>query len=56
MAQYVAREWSKKELLSYVGDPHQLAGAQISTLNDGKAEGGPGGSTRPSRQHIQYCS
>ena len=39
MAQYVAREWSKKELLSYVGDPHQLAGAQISTLNDGKAEG-----------------
>jgi len=39
MAEYVGREWSKKELLSYIGDPHQLAGAQISTLNDGKAEG-----------------
>ncbi|HEB11313.1 MAG TPA: DUF4432 family protein [Spirochaetales bacterium] len=39
MAEYVGREWSKKELLSYVGDSHQLAGAQISTLNDGKAEG-----------------
>jgi len=39
MATFLRKEWSKKELLSFIGDPHQLAGARPSILTDGKGEG-----------------
>jgi hypothetical protein len=39
MASYAGRDWKREELLSYVGDPLQVAGARCSVLADGKAEG-----------------
>ncbi len=39
MAHYLGREWSKRDLISVVGDPRQIAGAQSCELSGGKAEG-----------------
>ncbi len=39
MPKYAGKDWSKKALLSVIGDPLQIAGAQASVLTDGKAEG-----------------
>ncbi|HUV06364.1 MAG TPA: aldose 1-epimerase family protein [Spirochaetia bacterium] len=39
MANFHGKEYSKQELLSYIGDPGQLAGARPSVLCDGKSEG-----------------
>jgi hypothetical protein len=39
MAIFQGKDWKKKELLSYIGDPLQIAGAIPSTLTAGKAEG-----------------
>lgn len=39
MATYLGRQWSKSELLSYIGDPQQVAAATPFVLADGKAEG-----------------
>jgi len=39
MALYSGKEWTKADILSYIGDPEQIAGARPSILMDGKAEG-----------------
>ncbi len=39
MANFQGKEWKKHDLLSYIGDPAQIAGARASVLTDGKAEG-----------------
>jgi hypothetical protein len=39
MAQYAGRDWKKADLLSLIGDPHQIAGARPFVYTDGKAEG-----------------
>jgi hypothetical protein len=39
MAWYGGRNWTREELLSRIGDPHQVAGARSSILTDGKADG-----------------
>lgn len=39
MARYLNRSWSRSELLSYIGDPQQVASAVPFVLADGKAEG-----------------
>jgi hypothetical protein len=39
MAAYLGRTWTKSELLSFLGDPQQVAGAVPFVLSDGKAEG-----------------
>jgi hypothetical protein len=39
MAYYLGREWSKTELISRVGDPRQIAAAELCELAGGKAEG-----------------
>ena len=39
MAVYLGKNWKKDELVSYIGDPEQIAGARASVLSDGKAEG-----------------
>jgi len=39
MAIYLGKEWKKKELLSNIGDPLQVAGARSFEYTDGKASG-----------------
>ena len=39
MAFYVGKEWKRSDLLSLIGDPHQIAGARPFVYMDGKAEG-----------------
>ena len=39
MAKYLGRNWKKEELLAFIGDPAQVAGATPFVLADGKAEG-----------------
>ncbi len=39
MARFAGREWTRSELLSYIGDPAQAAGARASVLRDGKGDG-----------------
>jgi hypothetical protein len=39
MAAYLGRTWTKSELLSFIGDPQQIAGATPFVLSDGKADG-----------------
>jgi hypothetical protein len=39
MAYYAGKDWKRTELLSFIGDPHQVAGAQTFQYTDGKAEG-----------------
>ena len=39
MATLHGKSWSKTELLSYIGDPAQMAGVRPYTLHGGKAEG-----------------
>ena len=39
MAWYAGRNWKRAELVSYVGDPLQIAGARGAVLTDGKADG-----------------
>ena len=39
MARFQGKDWTKRDLLSYIGDPAQIAGARASVLTDGKAEG-----------------
>ena len=39
MATFQGKDWKKHDLLSYIGDPAQIAGARASVLTDGKAEG-----------------
>jgi hypothetical protein len=39
MARFAGRNWTRSELLSYIGDPAQVAGARASVLRDGKADG-----------------
>ncbi len=39
MAEYLGRRWSRRELLSRLGDPSQLAAATPTVLADGKGEG-----------------
>ncbi len=39
MAWYGGKNWKRAELLSYVGDPQQCAGARSCILSDGKADG-----------------
>lgn len=46
MAHYAGRNWTKRELLSRVGNPHQIAGVRSFTLADGKADGVRGLSVR----------
>ncbi len=38
MAFYVGKEWKRSDLLSLIGDPHQIAGARPFVYTDGKAE------------------
>jgi hypothetical protein len=39
MANYLGKKWTKKELLSYIGDPLQIAGAECFCYTGGKASG-----------------
>ena len=39
MAEYLGRRWRKQELLSWIGDPAQIAGITRLTLDEGKAGG-----------------
>jgi hypothetical protein len=39
MARYLGRNWKKAELLSYIGDPAQVAGARVYEYSEGKAQG-----------------
>jgi hypothetical protein len=39
MAEYLGKSWTKEQLESYVGDMHQIAGAQPFVCRDGKADG-----------------
>jgi len=39
MAWYSGRNWTREQIVSYVGDPLQIAGARGSVLADGKGEG-----------------
>jgi hypothetical protein len=39
MAKYLGKNWKKAELLAFIGDPAQVAGATPFVLSDGKAEG-----------------
>lgn len=39
MAHYLGRNWEKAELLSFLGDIHQIAGAKTFKYTDGKADG-----------------
>ena len=39
MALFAGKSWKRGELLSYIGDPLQIAGARGSVLTDGKADG-----------------
>jgi hypothetical protein len=39
MTNYQGKQWTKQELVSYIGDPQQIAGATSCVLTDGKAEG-----------------
>jgi hypothetical protein len=39
MATYLGRTWTKTELLSFIGDPQQIAGATPFVLAAGKADG-----------------
>jgi hypothetical protein len=39
MATYLGRTWTKSELLQFLGDSQQIAGAVPFVLSDGKAEG-----------------
>ncbi len=39
MAWYAGRNWKRGELVSYIGDPLQIAGARGAVLTDGKADG-----------------
>ena len=39
MAFYLSKEWTKRDLISILGDPQQIAGAQICELSGGKAQG-----------------
>jgi hypothetical protein len=39
MARYLSRNWTRGDLGSLIGDPHQLAGARSFTYAEGKAEG-----------------
>jgi len=39
MAWYAGRNWKREQLVSYVGDPLQIAGARGAVLTDGKADG-----------------
>ncbi len=39
MAIYLDKKWTKSELLSYLGDINQAAGARLSVLEGGKADG-----------------
>ena len=37
MVELYGRKWTKRELLRYIGDPLQIAGAMPAILCDGKA-------------------
>jgi hypothetical protein len=39
VAEYLGRRWTRSELLAFLGDPQQVAGATPCVLSDGKAEG-----------------
>jgi len=39
MPYYVGKKWDRTELLSFIGNPNQAAGARSSVLSDGKADG-----------------
>lgn len=39
MATLYGKSWKKSELLAYIGDPAQVAGARPAVLQDGKADG-----------------
>jgi hypothetical protein len=39
VARYAGRDWTKQEILSMIGDPHQLAGGKSFQYSDGKADG-----------------
>jgi hypothetical protein len=39
MARYAGRDWTRRELLSRVGNPHQIAGVRSYVFRDGKADG-----------------
>ena len=39
MAHYLGRKWEKAELLSFLGDIHQIVGAKTFKYTDGKADG-----------------
>jgi len=39
MATLYGKSWSKRELLSHIGDPAQVAGVRPAILQDGKADG-----------------
>jgi hypothetical protein len=39
MALYLGKKWTKAELLSYVGDPAQVAGTRVYEYATGKAQG-----------------
>jgi hypothetical protein len=39
MASYLGKNWKKSELLSYIGDPAQVAGAKAYELSEGKGQG-----------------
>jgi hypothetical protein len=39
MAYYIGKNWKKSELLSYIGDPAQVAGARVYEYSEGKAQG-----------------
>jgi hypothetical protein len=46
MAQYSGKKWKKSELMSYIGDTQQAAGARPFIYSDGKAQGVSGISVR----------
>jgi len=46
MANFLGRDWTKKELLAWIGDPAQIAGARFFEYAEGKARGVRGVSVR----------
>jgi hypothetical protein len=39
MAEYLGGSWKKQDLISWIGDPQQIAGITRCTLDEGKAAG-----------------
>jgi hypothetical protein len=39
MAKFLEKDWNKKDLLSFIGEPGQIGGVQVSKLCGGRADG-----------------